>query len=201
MKPQDMSPTDRLRLFVARAEELGNTKLAKGEFRARMRFDGIAFQPDFPDEDEFRSLLLAARHFLLQEEPVLFGRVFNVCEEHITSDKHRLAMRSARRGLDERLASSGVGIVVGGKEITPKYAIDLFFYGSYFHGDPEHREFLESVPEEHRPLLKWNLFAGVIGVCEVVFYTAGLLKDCLARGYVSDVPRTEREPSPGEDPA
>ena len=185
-----MQPSEVFRLFIERSDELDRTRLCQSGSELGVAFKVVEGRteivPRFPDEEDLRSYLVIFRHFLLKREPVFLYRVFNLCEKALTSEPHKVRARSARVGLKTATVGSGIALINQEKDLTPEDALDLLLNGLYFHSDPKHREYLASVPSFLMPMVKFSFLTAVVGVAEVIRYTARVLRDALAKDLVND---------------
>jgi len=185
-----VQPSEVFRLFIERSDELDRTRLCQSGSELGVTFKVVEGRteivPRFPDEEDLRSYLVVFRHFLLDREPVFLYRVFTLCEMDLTSDPHKVKARSARAGLKTATAGSGFALIYQEKDLTPEDSLGLLLNGVYFHSDPKHREYLASVPSFLWPMVKFSFLTAVVGVAEVIRYTARVLRDALAKDLVND---------------
>lgn len=106
-----------------------------------------------PDEDDFRSMLLALRPLISEGEQTYIGYIYNLIEKHVTDPslvddgrRSRALLDDAKRGADFRLDA-----------FTPGEIADLYLRGRYFHRDATKRGVLDALDGEHAKLFRYFL--------------------------------------------
>lgn len=146
-----MSVTDDLRNFCYWADRLKEEPLARSGWDNSYKLSsgigrGLSLSVNQPDETQFRSLLVALRRFVSPSERAFLNRIYNLCEQHITSDELKNLLRDAREKWKRSQRIGGIKLVVNEREFTPAHLADLWINGHYFHGsidDPKTRELMQ----------------------------------------------------------
>jgi hypothetical protein len=183
-----VTPIEQLQLFCHHAEQVRQLKLVRKRWGTSLTLRGsrasgvMTISHSQPDEEELRSLLLALRKFVADKEPTFLNRVYNLCEQHITSDFLKADLRKARHDWKQAQKTLGIAWTHNGREITPAHVADLWINSHYFHSDPEKlRELQSLVPEG----LNRYVFITFIGETVLhVFYVENVIRHALADGCV-----------------
>ncbi len=147
------SVRENLELFEQRAEELLNSRLILNGFGTSLSFNfdrvnGLSFSSKQPDEDLLRSFLLTFRKFVSNNEAIFLFKVFNLCQQHLNSDKLKEHLIDARQLWSQQMQSGKTGKVrftKNGRLLFPEYVTDLWINGYYFHDSPDKLRELQEV--------------------------------------------------------
>lgn len=96
-----LTDLEALDLFVDLADELAATRLIRAGFETSLviRAGGLGrmtVTAPAPDEDDFRSMLLALRKLIADGEPTHIGRIHNLIEKHVLDPALVAAARESR---------------------------------------------------------------------------------------------------------
>lgn len=160
-----LEPRQQLELFLKRVNELNQRPIIqKGNLhnlRLRTRIDQSGWSYELNDvdgkpvdEEAFRSLLLALRQFISDNEPIFLSKVFKICDRYLTDNAPREGFEKAWRFWRNYLqGKTHIAQIFDGDELlTPPMILDIWINGHYFHNDLEHVERLERW-KEHLDLL------------------------------------------------
>jgi hypothetical protein len=109
-------------------------------------------QPE-PDEEDFRSFLLALRPFISKGEAVHIDRIYNLIETNVTHPVLVDAARSSRKTL--KAAATGADFKVN--NVDPADIAEMFINGRLFHADPTSRAALDALSEDTEKLYLYLL--------------------------------------------
>ena len=137
-----MELTDRLDLFVRRAEELLARRAAREglqvSFTIKATVGGpVELESTEPDEEDLRSFLMAFRKFILRREPTYLPRVRHLLKEAIEDDELQVRLDDIGRRWEQAKKSIGLNFVNNGEIVTPETMLEWWIYGEYFHDDDE----------------------------------------------------------------
>jgi hypothetical protein len=143
-------PKECLDLFLRRVDELRATKLIQsGALSDAFHFGTTAGGPailsvSVPDEDYFRSFLLAFRHPVAAKEPATLDRVANVLLQQLGHNRLREATLQAREVWRRERKHGSMRLIIDGRDYGPERVVDLYFNGRYFHSDSSKADALGS---------------------------------------------------------
>ena len=144
-------PKDCLDLFLRRIDELRATRLIQSgalsdAFHLGTTAGGPAiFSVSVPDEDHFRSFLLAFRHLVAEREPAKLDRVANILLQHLGHNQLRETTIQAREAWRRERKRGPMRLVIDGRDYGPERVLDLYLNGRYFHSDASKARELGSV--------------------------------------------------------
>jgi hypothetical protein len=182
-----VTPIEELQLFCYQAEQVRQLKLVRKRWSTSLtlrasRAGGATFSLTEPDEEELRSLLLALRRFVADSEPTFLNHVYNLCEQHITSDLLREDLRGARQAWKQAQKSLGIAWTHNGREVAPAHVADLWINGHYFHSDPDKlRELRALVPAG---LTRYTFLTFIGETVLQVYYLENVIRHALRDGCV-----------------
>lgn len=186
-----MNDTDRLGLFVRRADELRSLRLIRSDqLAARMnlswdRVKGLRLETNAPDEEDLRSFLLTFRQFVSAKEPVFLNRIFNICHSRLRSDELRGYLVEAREEWKRNQRGNGVVVTIDDRTMTPERVTELLINGHYFHSTdlPLQRE-LQGLGPPERLLVRWVFLNFVVDATRQVLYVATVVNVALRGGLM-----------------
>ena len=171
-----MELRDQFGLFVRRAQELQSMRLIRNDaLRANMNWrwdhiEGMSLTVENPDEEDLRSYLLTLRQFISPDEPVFMNKVYNLAQQHLTSDELRNNLREAREHWKFVQKGSGITITFDERQMTPEHVTDLWINGWYFHNnEAKRRELLTMMPFESM-VARWRFLNHVVDASRQVLY-------------------------------
>jgi hypothetical protein len=176
--------------FLKRAQELRERAFLQSWAgpSLNIKYDhelGLAATSAPHDEEQFRSFLLALRHFLLNGEPTHINLVFNVAERTLTDEDLKQKLRDARDRWREAQRSSIVTFKLGDRILTPDQVTDAWINGYYFHNDADARILEKIAPQAlAQPLARFTLENHVLTASQVVLYTANVLNHAKDNGLL-----------------
>ncbi len=187
-----MTEEERFDLFVQRADQLAGRRLLRGgtlSARLNLRFDRngpFVMEMNEWDEEDFRSLLVDLRPFLMQKEPILVGKIFNMCERRLTSNEIRTHLRTAREDWRQAQKGAGVTIEIDGRELNPERVVDLMLNAKFFHpGSSEERAELAKLGPVGKLLSDYVFQNFVVDAIGIVLYLAHTIKVARGQGLFS----------------
>lgn len=138
---QELPAAQQLSLFLARVEELLNTRMIQtggldiGFSISADRVKGSSFEFREPHEDDLRSFLLTFRHFVSDNEPVFVNRIHAVCWQQLNSDKLKAELSKGQAYWRTAGRHGPLAYVEDGDSYSPVKMLDLWINGRYFHSD------------------------------------------------------------------
>lgn len=184
------SVQEQLELFVYRVDELRNTRLLKNGFNPSFsmnwhHLNGMRFQTRVPDDEDLRSYLLTFRQFISNDEPVYLFKIYNLCHQHITSDRLKTDLIESRKSWVKELQQGGIHLNYNGRQFTPEELTRLWINGFYFHSDYEMLRLLKGLlPHEHM-LVKHIFLNHLIEATKRVLFVGNLIRFALKEGFVN----------------
>lgn len=155
-----MLDSERLDLFIGRAQELVNTRLVQSgglDASLSLKFhyiEGLSLTVQNPDEELLRSFLVTFRHFVSKDEPVFVPRVYNLLWMHLQADAIRLELAVSRKHWQDTSKVGGVDLIFDGARVSPDRLLDLWINGQYFHSDERKRAAIEAMGPLGLPLAR-----------------------------------------------
>lgn len=175
----------RLSTFVERANELTQRRLMTSNEKWSFKIssdnnsDSVDFHVGGPDEEDFRSFLLVFRLFILKKDPIFINRIFNDCIRSLPECELRKLFTHAQEEWKKALKGGYMAVIIGNKQITPEYALDLWINGYYFHNDPEKTQLFKSLYAQALPLLRLTFMMAIPDLAQIILYTAALIQSGL----------------------
>ncbi|BAN03972.1 hypothetical protein [Ilumatobacter coccineus] len=156
-----MTDSAEIDLFLEVLREIEGTRLVKSGAlsdafyaAATTGMHGI-FSVSVPDDDDFRSFLLALRKLLLQGDLTNIDRAANVVRKRLGPGELYEFLNTERRIWRDLAEGSGpMKLIIDGTEYKPSDAFDLLIYSGPFHHDPEKRRKLESLGPHGAQLIR-----------------------------------------------
>jgi hypothetical protein len=188
--PARFAPREHFGLFVTRADGLSRMPIISSqglsnEWSISMGVgQPTVFTAVQPDEDQFRSYLMAFCKFISKGEPLFVGSVHNLCHKHFTSDEFKGHIRNCQRGWKDHCVRSGMKLNINGHDVRPEHIADLWINGRYFHDDPEKAEELKRYMPV--PIIRQEFLNFVIEATRVILGTGYTIKMALRDGAVND---------------
>lgn len=184
---------DQFREFVRAAGELADTRLVQQGFQTELviRAGGApswSVTTPMPDEDDFRSMLLALRPFLSKDEDVAIDGVYNLLELWLTDVQLVVAIRQSRESLAD--AKKGADLKT---DLSPGQIADAYLNGRYFHRDSTSQAVLDALDPETTKLYRYFLHQYAIEAIRQVAATSNIIEQALSRGALRD-PATAASP-------
>ena len=181
------NPEDQLELFVARVDELRDTRLLLKGFHTGFtinwnKISGMQFISRQPDEEDLRSFLLTFRQFVSDKEPVFLNRIYNMSQQYLCELTFRDFLRKSREFWKKSQKNSGMTLISNGKELTPEYVTDLWINGFYFHSDINKINILKRQIPTERILTKQQFYNFITDATRSVLYVGNLVKCSLREG-------------------
>ncbi|MBO8128972.1 MAG: hypothetical protein H0Z39_07210 [Peptococcaceae bacterium] len=141
-----------LTTFCDRAKALMSRRMLKNglpkiELKETISLNPPTFECEatLPDEEEFRSFLIDLRTFISEKEPNYFYKVYNILHRKLNDKALKDKLVLVRKEFSQALKQGPISIINGTKKYTPKYIINLYLNGRYFHDDEEKRIELEEL--------------------------------------------------------
>jgi hypothetical protein len=181
-----MTELEQLDYFVEAADELARTRLIQNGFETSLRIHGGGTPPvtvvtSMPDEDDFRSMLMALRPLISEGDETYIGHIYNLIESHVTDPslvrdgrRSRALLDDAKRGADFRLDA-----------FTPGEIADLYLRARYFHRDPAKRAVLDALDGEQAKLFRYFLHQFALEAIRQVAAVSNIIRRAKADGSVA----------------
>lgn len=158
-----MSDRDRVDRFLRRVDELHTTRLVRsGALSNAFHLGARAGQPpvmsvSVPDEDDFRSFLMAFRHLVATKEPSNFDRIANLLFQDLTPGRLRDFVVECREQWRHDRKTGTIRLEIDGQDFGPERTLDLYLNGRYFHSEEAKARDLNSVGEFGQRLTRHQL--------------------------------------------
>jgi hypothetical protein len=173
------TPRESLELFVHKAEELLNSRMILNGFGTSLSFnfnrtEGVSLSSKQPDEELLRSFLLTFRRFISEMEAVFLFRIFNLCQQHLSSDQLKEWLIEARQLWSKEIRGGRTGSVnfkLNGQNVNPEYITDLWINGFYFHDSPDKLRELEQLLSNHSLLVRHIFLDHILQAVKYISYT------------------------------
>jgi hypothetical protein len=163
---RERSDQEKLHLFVRKAQELSETKLAQKGIGPGLHYQvdqvsGWSTGLDEPDEDELRSFLVTFRHFISNDEPVFLNSVLNICTIRLISEELKGFIADARKDWANIQRVSRIMLIINGTELPALEVWKIWINGKYFHNDLRYQQLLDQAPPEVLNFLRFNFLSFV----------------------------------------
>ncbi len=173
---------DRLELFAARTQELGNLRLVRigAPSDLTIRWDAVSQRLTYstvePDEEDLRSFLLSFRQFVTKGEPIFVDVIFNDCRRFLRSHELQEQIRKAHEEWKNAFHKMGAfHLVIDDREITGEYVLDLWINGYYFHNDWEKAARLRALMTDWIPLIRPQFLTVVSVLTQIILYLGSVV--------------------------
>lgn len=181
---------EQLELFVAKARELEDGRLFRNDpthsFSMRWnRVEGLQFASREPNEEDLRSFLLTFRQFISNDEPIYLFRIYNLCQQHLTSDAFKGYLIESRKIWKRQLQKGGFYLTYNGREVTPEQVTDLWINGYYFHNDPSKLRMLRNLLPHEQMVLRFLFLEHILASAQQVMYVSFIIKAAFRDGLLS----------------
>lgn len=188
---QGFTHRESLELFVHRAEELLNSRLILNGIGTSLSFNfdrtkGLSLSSEQPDEELLRSFLLTFRRFISEKEAVFLFRIFNLCQQCLSSDKLKEHLIEARQHWSRELRGGKTGNVrfnLSGQNVNPEYITDLWINGFYFHDSPQKLRELEQLLSNHSLLVRHIFLDHILQAVKYISYTRFIITVGFREGH------------------
>ena len=186
-----MSIKQRLELFRERVDVLTNTNLLKKGLKSSLKITshkdkGWKIEISWPEDDDLRSYLTTFRHFILKNSPVFLNRIYKLCIKHVKDSKVKQMLERNRKHWLGIHQQGAMGLSYQGKNVTPKFVVDLFIKGEYFHIEGEEREFLKGLPDEFDKLFKQQFIDFILLANKHIFFLDSVIKKVVNENLLID---------------
>lgn len=186
--------------FVERAERIarsGYWKKVMEQGGTRVSFSwtrgvGGYYSDNLPDEEARDALLLTARMFVQNNDPVSFGNMAKLEGDPGVSEEWKERVRDVRAALNGYLDSPSA-FDIDGKRYTHREIFNVFLYGGLAHTDPK----LAPVYRLWRdnklafPMINWEFHQVVVELLQAVDYLAHYSKMELNGEQIPPIPSEE----------
>jgi len=197
-----MHDADKLRLFIAKADELRERRLLRTEINLGFHLSWSEEAKDFRavpasqiDEEDLRSMLMALRMFIAKNEPININHILNICEKRCTDSAAKQEFQAGRRAWKER-SGMGFAIVnvetdaVTGQELSrqtlePEIMLDLWINGHYFHPDETKRKQLIALTSSDQVaglMSRQDFIAYTVRSCQYICVIANTINKVIQEG-------------------
>lgn len=184
-KHNKILPNKRLCIFLDCVEELKDRPyILKGLHNFQFRIDlqketgKIICEVNEADQEEFRSYLMTFRKFLLNDEPANIDAILNICRRFVRSEQKELieVVEQFKTIWSYQYRKGTIQITSGNLNLTPKYVLDLWLNGKYFHnGNPQKTELLKQLLNKELPSVKLQLLWSLPILTETAIRIGGLI--------------------------
>jgi hypothetical protein len=181
---RERSDQEKLHLFVRKAQELSETKLAQKGIGAELHYQmdqvsGWSTGLDGPDEEEFRSFLMTFRHFISEKEPVFLNFVLNICSIRLVNEDLKGFIAGARKDWADIQKVSGIMLIINGTELPALEVWKIWINGKYFHNDLRYQQMLDQAPPEILNFLRYNFLSFVVSATHLIAWLHQLVLQAL----------------------
>ncbi|GEM_PF-3661947 len=168
-----------IRLFLKRANELRERRVIKDKFPGfslsfKHENEELKFEENFPDEEDFRSLLLDLRTFVLNDEPNSFYHICNILYKKSNDEQFKEGVSLVRSKFRQALDQSSMIFKCNGVELNPEDILNYWLNGHYFHSDPEKEKQFKQM-ENVMPFLKYLLLFTVFHLIKCIIALSDIL--------------------------
>jgi len=182
-KKEEMTMKERLELFRERVEVLRTTNLMKkgfkytftiafGEKESGVRITGF-------EEDKLCSYLTAFRHFVLKNSSVYINKIYKDLIRNVADGEMKKILKRNRDHWLKIHRQGAMGITYKKKNITPKFTVNLFIKGEYFHLNEDEREFLKNLPYPFNMYFKHQFIDFLFKATKHIFYINSVINKVL----------------------
>ncbi len=123
-----------------------------------------------PNEQLFRSFLIAFRKFVSKKEDVYANRVNHLLLEEVRSDELRGRLIAERQKWLDACKVGAFQLVENDRVLEPEQVMDLWINGSIFHNDRRMEEALDRLNPLHRLISKHAFLNHVITATRYVVF-------------------------------
>jgi len=173
----------KLRVFLYRAQELKKRRLFKDGYPKHFLEvyigKSIGYKTIFPDEDDFRSMLIDFRTFLLQKEPNHFNSVCNLLYTKLESNELKKQIAEIRASYKTTLEQSYIGYTFIDKEFNPEDNLDYWLHELLFHTGQKIDVISKRFNESKKPLLKYDFVTTVLDLSGYIFSLSTVISQIL----------------------
>lgn len=190
-KPNQLTNTQRLQLFLRRADELKQTNLAQGpvsiDLEVHFRQEGdSSISLSQPDEDLLRSFLLTFRQLISNDEPIHVNTIYNICQKHCTDPDLSDLFKASRGKWKEALSTTAFRLEINGQQLTPPTILDTWINGHYFHNDLAKQRLLDTLDPLGTAVAKQTFLLSVFTAARELGNLATLVRRGLTQGSITD---------------
>lgn len=191
-----LEPRQQLELFVRRVNELNQRSIIQqGNFQKlqlRTRIDQSGWSHKLSDvdgkpvdEEAFRSLLLALRPFILENESIFLTKVFDICGRYLADNAPREGFNKAKQWWksDFQRNRDIIQIFDDDELLTPQMILDVWINGHYFHNDPKHLERFERW-KDHRDFLDGQFKMIIQELVHLIRWLGGFVHQAFENGWI-----------------
>jgi len=141
------------------------------------------------DEEDWRSFCMLFRQFYMRGEPLYIPRVCGACWQLFSDEDMKREVGQLHAEWKQTLkGTTGTILVVDGVLLNPEHAIDLLFYGDYFHSDVEEAAELKHMRELKLPLYKMLVLEKVRRLTGMILNLGSIVAFALEHGLLRGGP-------------
>ena len=137
---------------------------------------------DHGDEEDFRSLMLDMRKFVLQEEAANFNAVANLLYMRLTDDALRDAAVKNRAAWDNAMQGDGVLHDENRQPIRADRMLEVVTYGGMFHDNPDRIADWDALDDLFKEMYRAGVSTLVTRCVDVVRAQRNLIQKALDEG-------------------
>jgi hypothetical protein len=147
-------------LFLEASAALRNTTLGREGFSASFNIAGWddAAETEGPDEELFRSFLMALRPFLSKSEHVHLPNVYARVRATLSDPRLQERLSESETRFTQAWDLGSIGLSFFGTEYPPAEGWRLILNSSYFHPNPHERKRWAKLTRSQRLLLREQLY-------------------------------------------
>jgi hypothetical protein len=187
-----------LDVFVELADDLGRTRLVQQGFETSLVIRGggkpsLVVQSPEPDEDDFRSMLLALRQLIAEGSETQMNRIYNLIEAHVSDPALVQDARDSRSimsaaaagasGATSRDPSLSPGLSIDG--LNPGEIADRYLNGQYFHHDANDADAIRRLSPEESVLHRYFLRQYAVEAIRQVAAASNIVRKAKADGTLA----------------
>lgn len=139
---------NKLKVFLSRAQILRNRRLVKDglpkvaiETHVGRRLGHVT---NFPDEEDFRSLLMDVRTFILKREPNNLKTICEILEGKLKNSEQRKQFMHIKKTYQTGLEETSI-FDFNDKPLADEEILDLWLNAKYFHTDQEKEKLFNEI--------------------------------------------------------
>lgn len=147
---------EKVDLFLRLAEELrqmvedmSNSDPAHNGFGYNCKFSMTsgAFSTEFnqPSEKDLRSFLITLRKLTMKKGDANIRNIHKIFYQRVKRDELRQDIGEANSDWLRQMSVGSLNLTIGGSEVRPEYAVEVWNNGKYFHDDLDYAEELERI--------------------------------------------------------
>lgn len=182
------------RIFLKKVQELRDRELLQKSFKTSWKLsvslekNEAALITDNPNEELLRSLWITIRYFFLKNEVGYIFHIYNLCQIYLTNEEHKKFLIKSREILLSKINSSSVmDLSINCVKYSPLTIFNTFT-NAIFHSDIKCIEFLDSLDEFMKSMLKREFIDFIMSSTDAIFYLAKIVNHALENNEIKTIP-------------